>query len=80
AGGEAVIDDAFEWEGHPGRTMLVTIPKANGFFRVSYFYVNGRYYQVMAVGTRDFVRSDSVHKMFASVTFAKQVSSHPNIQ
>lgn len=70
AGGNAVVDEAVQLEVHPGRTILVTIPN-RGFFRVTYFYVNGKYYQIMAAGTRAFVGSVSVQQMFSSVSFAK---------
>ena len=70
AGGDVVIDEALTQQDYPGRMFLVTIPAKNGYFRVVYFHAEGRFYQVMAVGSLDFVRSDAVHQMFASVKFA----------
>ena len=69
SGGEEVLNQSFVYQGHPGRLVIVPIPAKNGYFRVAYFYVNGKYYQIMAVGPESFVGSEPVSKMFKSVQF-----------
>ena len=54
--------------GNPGRLLLVRIPSNGGWFRVAYFHIDDHFYQVMAVGTKEFLLSDSVNTMFASVS------------
>ena len=69
AGGNLSEDKEFQIEGHPGRYFIVSIPQKKGEFRVAYVYANGRFYQILAVGTPDFTRSESTNEMFKSVSF-----------
>lgn len=71
AGGKVSVDRKLTQQGHPGRYLIVSIPKNDGEFRVAYFFADGVTYQVMAVGTKEFTRSDSTDKMFTSVKFKK---------
>ncbi len=72
AGGTVSEDKEFKIEGHPGRYFIVSIPKKNGEFRVAYVFANGRFYQILAVGTPAFTRSESTNEMFKSVSFATE--------
>ena len=69
ARGEVSIDKKVVSQQHPGRYFIVSLPAKNGEFRVAYYLAHGRVYQVMAVGTKDFTRSESSNKMFSSVKF-----------
>ncbi len=69
AGGTLSDDQEFKIEGHPGRYFIVSIPQNKGEFRVAYIFANGRFYQILAVGTQEFTRSESTNEMFKSVTF-----------
>ncbi len=69
AGGTVSVDKEFELQGHPGRYFIVSIPKMNGEFRVAYLFAKGRVYQILAVGTQDFTRSESTNEMFESASF-----------
>ena len=71
AGGEVSVDKKTTKQTHPGRYFIVSIPQKNGEFRVAYYFANGRFYQIMAVGTKDFTRSESTDKMFKSAEFLK---------
>ncbi len=74
AGGEVSEDKRVTKQEHPGRYLIVSIPEKNGEFRVAYFFANGRSYQIMAVGTKDFTRSEATNKMFSSVAFGEAAS------
>lgn len=69
AAGEVIESKKVELEGHPGRYFIVSVPAKNGECRVGFYYANGKHYQVMAVGAKEFTRSDDVDKMFSSLTF-----------
>lgn len=71
AGGEVSDEQDLSKQKQPGRYFIVSIPEQNGEFRVAYFLAFGRTYQIMAVGTKDFTRSEATNKMFKSVEFEK---------
>lgn len=71
AGGEVSDEKKLTKQKHPGRYFIVSIPEKDGEFRVAYYFAHGRTYQIMAVGTKDFTRSDATNKMFKSVEFEK---------
>jgi hypothetical protein len=69
AGGEVSFEKNITKQTHPGRYFIVSIPEKDGEFRVAYFFANRRFYQIMAVGTKDFTRSEATNKMFQSAKF-----------
>lgn len=71
AGGEVSDEKRLTKQEHPGRYFIVSIPQKDGEFRVAYYFANGRTYQIMAVGTKEFTRSEPMNKMFVSVEFEK---------
>ena len=75
AGGEVSFDEKVTKQEHPGRYFIVSIPSNGGEFRVAYFFAFGRFYQVMAVGTKGFTRSVATNEMFNSVKFEKSANS-----
>ena len=72
AGGDVTEEYAIESDDNPGRHFIVAIHANDGEFRVAYYFFAGRFYQIMAVGTAEFTRSDAVNKMFASVRFGEE--------
>lgn len=72
AGGTVSVDKEFELQGHPGRYFIVPIPKNGGEFRVAYVFANGRMYQILSVGTPEFIRSDSTNEMFKSASLSEE--------
>jgi hypothetical protein len=71
AGGEVSDEKQLTKQKHPGRYFVVSIPEKDGEFRVAYYFAYGRSYQIMAVGTKDFTRSEATNTMFKSVEFEK---------
>lgn len=68
AGGTVSVDKEFVMQGHPGRYFIVSIPQMDGEFRVAYLFANRRFYQILAVGTQEFTRSEATNKMFETAT------------
>ena len=69
AKGEVSLEMDLDLQGNPGMMFTVALPVKNGEYRVAYLYANGKNYQVMSVGTKDFTRSAELDKMFASMKF-----------
>jgi hypothetical protein len=63
-GGEFVSEEAIEISGHPGRHIVFTVPDAivpgggEGYLRI--YWVDGIFYQVIALGTKGAFSEDTV--------------------
>jgi hypothetical protein len=65
--GKVVKEDKITLEGkYPGRDIQIELPNDKGLIRVRMYFVNGRLYQVMAVGTKSWTGSGDVQKFLDS--------------
>ena len=55
---------------HPGREILVELPASKEVLRGRFYLVEGRMYQLVALGSAEFVQSDSASKFLGSLGVA----------
>lgn len=72
-GGEVLEEKQIELMGdHPGREVRLSIPAANGQGRCRLFLAGTRLYQVMAVGTPQFVQSEQTRTVLDSFSLSEK--------
>jgi hypothetical protein len=71
AGGPVSVDKrtAVHNVKHPGRAIIASIPEKRGEVRMAIYFVSGRFYQVMVVGTHEFTNSEAAKTVFTTMKF-----------
>jgi hypothetical protein len=66
-GGRVIADKVLRFQNrYPSRYYVAEVPAMHGFARAQLFLVSGRLYQIMVVGTKEFVFSRSADMVFES--------------
>lgn len=61
--------------GYPGRQVEGALPNSQGFFRMRIFLVGNRLYQLVAVGSKPYLKGNSPNKFLSSLSIAPQTAS-----